>query len=576
VGAECIDGIFDECLIMYAFEQFRQEVGKAMQKALGKRDETIAKPPSPELGDLCSTIAFRLGGDPKKNAEAIATKISLPKDSLIRNVEVSGAYINFFFREDKFSQEVLDNIFKLGDRYGTWQLHKGKKAIIEHTSTNPNASPHVGRARNAIIGDSLKRVLQALGYELEVQYFVNDVGKQVSMLVWALKDKDLSQLKFSDMLGEYVRANQEIKANPELESEVLYLQQKFESGDKDTLGLFKKIVDTCIKGQREVLESLNITYDKFVYESKFLFDGSSKKVFDRVSRLKQTKVQGKVVFIDLNEFGIEKEMVLTREDGTTLYPVRDLAYHVYKLDGANLNFGVYGVDHQLHMTQLRKTLELMLGDKAKTLNYIFYGFIVLPEGKMSTRTGNVVLLEDFLKEALKRAYDEVQKRWPDMPEKEKTEIAKQIAVGAVRYSIIRIAPQKTMTFLLEQALSFEGETAPFIQYSHARATRIIEKAGVSGAKHDASYLKEKEEKELLSQLAAFPEVVRESAETMKPYLVANYAYDLADKFNTFYHSCRVIGEDPGVEAARLALVNATKIVLKNALFLLGIDAPERM
>lgn len=552
----------------------KEEAIALLREAAKKQIENrhVSKPPE-GMGDLSCSIAFALAKEHKKNpldvAKEIAGKIRPGKDSAIEKVEVKGGYINFFFKQALVAEDTISKILGTGKKYGT-SGPKNKRVIIEHTSINPNASPHIGRARNAIIGDTLTRLLRANGLNPTVHYFVNDIGKQVSILVWGILDSKQDSLEFKDMLQLYVDANAKLEANPNIEKGVLELQQKFEAGDKKTREIFRKIVGKCVDGQRAILKKLGIDYDKFDYESDFLPDAN--KLMVRIRQLPQVQLEGKEMHLDLKEFGIDKELVLTREDGTTLYPMRDLAYHIHKMKLADVNYGVYGSEHRLHFDQLKKALEL-LGEKTDGLVYVFYEHVLLPTGKMSTRKGTVVLLEDFLAEARKRASEEVEKRWHEMDAGQKEEIANAIAVGAVRYSIIRIAPQKTIVFSWEDALSFEGESAPYIQYAHARATRILEKADYKEGAFRATYLKEKEEKDLIDCLGRLPHVVRE----LKPYLVANYAYELADKFNRFYNARPVIkaGNDETV-AARLALVRASQITLENALNLLGIPAPGRM
>lgn len=552
----------------------KEEAIALLREAAKKQIEErhVSRPPE-GMGDLSCSIAFALAKEQKKSplevAKEIAGRIKPGKDSAIEKVEVKGGYINFFFKQALVAEDTISKILGTGKKYGTFGPKK-KRVIIEHTSINPNASPHIGRARNAIIGDTLTRLLRANGMNPTVHYLVNDIGKQVSILVWGILDSKQDSLEFKDMLQLYVDANAKLEANPNIEKAVLELQQKFEAGDKKTRETYRKIVGKCVEGQRAILKKLDIDYDKFDYESDLLPD--AEKLLERVRKLPQAHAEGRALHLDFSELGIGKELVLTREDGTTLYPMRDLAYHLRKMKLADINYGVYGTDHRLHFEQLRKALEL-LGEDMSSFIYVFYEFVLLTTGKMSTRKGTVVLLEDFLDEAKKRASEEVEKRWPEMGAKQKEEIANAIAIGAVRYSIIRIAPQKTIVFSWEDALSFEGESAPYIQYAHARATRILEKAGYKEGAFRATYLKEKEEKDLIECLGRLPAVVRE----LKPYLLANYAYELADKFNRFYNARPVIkAGNEGTVAARLALVKASQITLENALNLLGIPAPGRM
>ncbi|HTX44011.1 MAG TPA: arginine--tRNA ligase, partial [Methanocella sp.] len=261
-------------------------------------------------------------------------------------------------------------------------------------------------------------------------------------------------------------------------------------------------------------------------------------------------------------------------DGTSLYTTRDIAYHMWKLSGCEEAVNVLGEDQKLAMQRLEATLKI-LGEK-KVPRIVFYSFVSLPEGRMSTRKGVVVNLDDLLDEAVARAYVEVDKRREDLSEDKKRKIADLVGIGAVRFDIVRVAPEKSITFKWEQALDFEKQGAPFIQYAHARACSIIERAAAGPGKYDAAALKEKEEAALIKKMAQLPYVVGIAAGELKPHLIASYARELAEAFNQFYRYVPVLNAEPGFREARLALVDASRITLANALDLLGIAAPEEM
>jgi arginyl-tRNA synthetase len=269
---------------------------------------------------------------------------------------------------------------------------------------------------------------------------------------------------------------------------------------------------------------------------------------------------------------MDKEFVLTRADGTSLYTTRDLAYHIWKLSNCDEAVNVLGEDQKLAMQRLGVTLKLLGEEKMPRI--VFYSFVSLPEGRMSTRKGVVVNLDDLLDEAVARAYVEVDKRRKDLPEDKKRKIADLVGIGAVRFDIIRVAPEKSITFKWEQALDFEKQGAPFIQYSHARTCSILEKARPGDFNPDM--LREKEEVALVKKMAMLPYVVSTASSELKPHLLANYARELAETFNQFYRFVPVLSAEPDLREARLALVDASRITLANALDLLGIAAPEEM
>jgi len=315
---------------------------------------------------------------------------------------------------------------------------------------------------------------------------------------------------------------------------------------------------------------LNITIDEFVEESKFVIDGSVYEVIEKLASMPQAGREGKAIYLMLDEFGIHgrsKKFYLTRSNGTSLYAARDIAYHIWKGERADVMINVLGEDHKLEAKQVEIALKLL---KKKVPEVVFYSFVSLPEGRMSTRRGRVVYLDDLIEEALERAMKEVEKR--GMHGEKASYIANNVAMGAIRYNIIKVSPDKAIVFKWEDALNFEGESAPFIQYAHARCSSILKKAEFEEkSKYEFEH---PSEIRLIKTLAKFPYFVKKSVSSRNPSLIANYAFQLASHFNAFYRDCRVIGSDK--QNDRLALVKATKQVIKNALNLLGIEALEEM
>ena len=456
------------------------------------------------------------------------------------------------------------------DKYGSNYAGRGKKILVEHTSINPNASPHVGRARNALIGDSIVRILRFQGYKIEVHYFVNDVGKQIAMLVLGAEGK--KNIDFKDLLSIYIEINKKIEENPELEKKALELLNKLEKGDKAIKNNFEKIVNTCVKGQIKILSELGIKYDFFDYESKYLW---GKKTDETLKRLERT---GKLFIDGFNRWVMDQKgyelgmkvpvLVLTRGDGTSLYPLRDIAYNLDKLKKCD-NIVILGEDQKLYQEQMATVLKEL---ELKPPRVVHYSFVLLQEGKMSTRKGNVVLLEDFMKEAVGKASEELKKRYKKIDEK----AAKTIAYGAIKYGILKVSPEKNVVFEWKQALSFEGETGPYIQYAYARISSILNKNKKFNQKADLSLLKEREEIELIKLLHNFPELIAKATNELRPHLIATYIYSLAQKFNEYYHMHQILKAEKSVKDARILLISSVKQVIKNGLNLLGIDVLERM
>ena len=552
-------------------DKFKETIINFLKKETSLENIEVEVPPSAEMGDYAFPC-FILAKEWKKSPNEIAQELSkkFKPNDLIVGVKVIGPYLNFFVNKNKISEMTIKQILKQKEKYGSSGIGKGKKILVEHTSINPNASPHVGRARNALIGDSIVRILRFQGYKAEVHYFINDVGKQIAMLVLGAEGK--KKISFNDLLNIYIEINKRIEENPELEKNVLDLLNKLEKGDKAIKNKFEKIVGICVKGQAGILSELGIKYDFFDYESKYLW---SKKTDETLKRLEKT---GKLFIDGFNRWVMDQKgyelgmkvpvLVLTRGDGTSLYPLRDIAYNLDKLSKGD-NIVVLGEDQKLYQEQIAAVLKEL---ELKTPRVVHYSFVLLQDSKMSTRKGNIVLLEDFMKEALKKASEELRKRYNKVDLKS----AKVIAYGAIKYGILRVSPEKNVVFDWQQALSFEGETSPYIQYAYARVSSILKKHKKVSLKADSSLLKEKEEVELIKLLSNFPDAIAKATNELRPHLIASYLYSLAQKFNEYYHIHQILKADPKIRDARILLISAVRQVVKNGLNLLGINVLEKM
>jgi arginyl-tRNA synthetase len=559
------------------YRMLEKEAIKSLENAIkilnyGKPSQiTVEEPPNSNLGDLATAISFQLAGPLKKPPIELAGKIVevLKVPEIFRKVESKGPYINFFLDHDKFSKLVLESVH---EDYGML-ASKNKKIIIEHTSANPNGPLHIGHIRNAIIGDSLARILRSAGYDVETQYYVNDMGRQIAMIVWGiLQGYRMNRgMKLDHEIGKiYLKVNQKLGANPQLKGKIDGLIKRYEEGEPELSGIFEEMVGKCLEGIETTSRKLNISHDKFVWESRFIRDGSVSEVLDS---LKIYTDINEVLYLNLQNYGIEKELVLTRSDGTSLYSTRDIAYHLEKSKNADVLVNVLGSDHKLAVKQIKIVLEILGG---KSPNVIFYEFITLPEGSMSTRKGLFISVDELLEEAVHRAFQEIKKRNPDLDDLYTIETAEKIGVGAIRYYIARLSPEKHIVFIWDDALSFEKGCAS-IQYAHARACKLLEKAGelpgLNPSKEDWG-LDNPLEIELVKTISKFTSRIQESAEINRVHNLAQYAQDLANAFNKFYKSVPVIGSDE--EASRLVLVDKSRITIRNCLELLGIEAPVSM
>ncbi len=575
----------------YPAEEFEDEVAGKLKELLVKIDREFAEnikleiPPSPDKGDLsfaCFPLAKILKKPPQEISKEIAEAVG--KGEWIDRVEACGGYVNFFINIEKLCAETVRLIREMDEKYGSFESRK-EKVIIEHTSANPNGPLHVGRARNPIIGDTLVRVYRFYGYNVRSQFYVDDLGKQVAILAWGLKNIDPSTLpppsrEKADhhLVRFYQKAYQMMEENPDVEEEINEITRLCESGDEKTIEMVREAYEKALDGIKESLKRINVEFDEFVEESRFVRDGSVYKVVEELKKSKYAGSEDGAWYIDLKEFGIQgrnTRFFFTRKDGTTLYATRDIAYHIWKLNQADIVINVLGEDHKLEAKQVEIALRI-LGMK-RLPKVVFYSFVTLPEGKLSTRRGRVIYLDDLIDEAIERAYQEVKKRRGDeLDEKKLRKIAEIVGIGALRYNIVKIQPEKDIVFKWEEALNFEGDSAPFVQYAHARACSILRKESAP-EKITVRNLKHPSEISLVKVLSRFPNVVKISCTQNRPHLIPSYLFELASTFNQFYRDCPVLkAESEEIKKERLTLVDSVRIVLRNGLSLLGIEAPEEM
>ncbi|MGM0372376.1 MAG: arginine--tRNA ligase [Halobacteriota archaeon] len=580
---------------------FREEVESALAGALDSldlpgEDLGIETPPEDVSAILASSVAFRLAGvaerPPPAVAEDIAAAIDATDLTYVGSVDTQGPYVNFHPAE-AYYEETLDAA--QSESYGH-RPEKGESVVVEHTSANPTGPVHVGRARNPILGDAIARIMDLAGYDVDTHYYVNDAGRQIAVFTWAYETFEESELPEPErdspeyeMVRYYRRGNTFLEEGPEdeveaAEAEIQAIMQGLERGDETAYERVGEVVDTVLAGMQRCLERLPATFEEFVKETRFIKDGSTESVATRLQESGLAYEDEGAWHLDLSDRGFEKDLVFMRSDGTSLYTTRDLAHHEWKFENYDRAVTVLGEDHKLQARQLQAALDV-LGNDPTQLTDVIYSYVNLPTGKMSTRAGTGVDLDDLLDEAVDRAREAVESRLGDrirddeLTESDVTRIAEQVGIGAVRYDIVSKQPSKPITFKWDDALDFEGQSAPYVQYAHARTCGIVdEAAGTVEPAPDASLLQTAAERDLLKRIAAFPARIEESAQDLEPHTIATYARELADAVNVFYRECPVLGEgvDPDQSAARLALVVAARNTLANALSALGIAAPESM
>ena len=526
-----------------------------------------------EHADLASTVAFALAKQkkqaPVKIAQDLVADLKKRPDLSGISVEAKGPYLNFNFG-NSYVSEVLRAAVLPG--YGNLPK-KSTRVVLEHTSANPNGPLHVGHIRNSIIGDTLARAFRKAGYPLEVQYYVNDMGRQIAIVVWGFDNLDSTrqpgEKEDAHIARVYIAANREIEKDEGITQQVNFLMQLVENGDPSTMKKFRNEVSRCLDGFRVTLKDLNVAHDRFVWESDFIRNGDTERIINKLKRMPQAH-EDETLYLDLSEYGFENKYVIRRSDGTSVYAARDLAFHAWK--GANFDrvIDVLGADHKLISAQLQCTMKI-LGKKVPEI--VHFEFVSLPEGSMSTRAGKFVSADDLITEIRRRAFEEVTVRRPELDEETRRAIARSVGLAAIRYDIVKVSPEKSTVFDWKEALDFERQSGPYIQYAHARACSILEKAGTFTECYE---LETEQEIVLAKQIAKFPRIIERVVAELRPHILATYSRELADTFNTFYHFEPVLKSEGKIRDRRLTLVKAVQNTLKESLETLGIDAIRSM
>lgn len=536
----------------------------------------VEVPPKEEMGDYslpCFKIKIDNLNSPNEKANYLLNHLEYDKN-IISNISVLGPYLNFKVNTDNLGKEVIKEILSSKEKYGSTLEGINKSLLIEHTSINPNASPHIGRSRNSIIGDFLARLYTFNGYNVTREYFINDIGKQISMLlVGVKKGADLNKVTFNDMLKLYIDINEEAKTNPQLEKEVFHYLNLLENGDEIVREEFKKITDLCVEGQKKIFDKMDIHWDNFKHESDFVFENTTNQILSKLkekNRLKEDE-NGRL-YLDLEGYNIPTKapvLVLTREDKTSLYPLRDIAYTIYKMEkNKDVNLIVLGEDQKVYMEEISAALDI-LGYKSPKL--ISYSFVLLNGDKMATREGKVVLLEDFIEEAKKKLNASFKSRGTTYSE----ENLLSLASSCIKYSMLNINRGKNINFNLEDATNFTGNSAIYILYNYARINSILNKSTFE--LNDNIVLDNALEKLIIKKLYDFKDIVKETVKTSESVIITKYLNDLCSLFSRYYEEVSILKEENiTIKNSRLLLLNSIKIVIENSCTILGIKTIEKL
>lgn len=529
-------------------------------------------------GEMCLPC-FKFSAKLRKPPQQIASQLqqSLKENVFIKKTAVAGGYLNFYFDRAAVAKEVMGGLRDKG--YALPPLeNNGKTVCIDYSSINIAKPFHIGHLLTTAIGGSLYRISKFCGYNAVGINHLGDWGTQFGKLIVAYKkwgdDEDIKKRNIRALLDLYVRFHKEAETHPELEDEGRHWFKKIEEGDKEALAIFESFKQITLREVQKVYDRLGITFDSYAGES--FYNDKMQPVIDTLKSKNLLKMSEGAEVVDLEEYGMPPCLIL-KKDGTTLYATRDLAAAIYRKKTYDFYKNLYVVAYQqnLHFRQVFKVLELMGYEWAKDCVHVPFGMVSLEgAGSLSTRKGNVVFLSDVLDSAVEKAREIIDAKNPDLPEKDKT--ASDVGVGAVIFGALSGSRIKDISFSLEKALSFDGETGPYLQYTHARCCSILDKAGEVKGYADFSVLEQDEAFALVRLTDEFYHTVLLALEKYEPSIISRYLIDVAQAFNKFYVNNRILGESDNVTFTRLMLVRAVESVLKTGLNLILLNAPEKM
>ncbi len=536
----------------------------------------LAVPPDPALGDYafpCFRLAKALRMAPPKIAEALCAAWTHEN---VASVQPVNGYMNFFLNRANFAAETMAALQAAGDRYGSSGLGAGKTVCLDYSSINIAKRFHIGHLSTTMIGHSLKRIFDFLGYTTVGINHLGDWGTQFGKMVCAYKKwgrkEDVEARGIDAMTELYVRFHKEAEADPSLEDEGRAWFKKIEDNDPEAMEIFRWFKEVTLKDAAKVYDQLGVSFDSYAGES-FYNDKMDSVVQELRDKGLLVESQGAQV-VDLSEDNMPPCLIL-KSDGATIYATRDLAAAIYRQNTYHFDKCLYVVAYQqdLHFRQVFRVLEKMGYPWAKDCVHVSFGMVSFEGEALSTRKGNMILLEDLLDQAVARARAIIEEKSPNLENKD--DVARQIGIGAVIYTDLSASRIKDIDFHWDRALNFDGESGPYVQYTHARCCSVLRKSGNTAAP-DWSALTDDEAQSLLRLLSRFPDVIREAANRYEPSMITRAVTDIAQAFNKYYYEHRILDGEPAQAAARVALTDAVRQTLKTGLYLIGIEAPERM
>lgn len=541
----------------------------------------IELPPDKAMGDYampCFFLAKKLRKAPPVIAAELCEKLLADKPGYIKSIENKGGYLNFFIDKAVLAEAALGPALEQGRDYGNSREGEGKTVCIDYSSINIAKRFHIGHLSTTAIGAALTRIYRALGYKVVGINHLGDWGTQFGKMIAAYKhwgSPEMVQQGGVDALTElYVRFHEEAEKEPSLEDEGRMWFKKIEDGDEEALAIFTSFKELTLKDAQRVYDEMGISFDSYAGES--FYNDKTAAVVDELRAKGLLEESDGAYIVRLDDYNMPPCLIL-KSDGATLYSTRDLAAAIYRKKTYDFDKCLYVVAYQqdMHFKQVFKVLELMGYEWAKDLVHVSFGMVSYEGEALKTRTGHVVYLDDIIARSKEKALDIINEKNPDLENKEA--VAADIGIGAVVYADLANSRIKDIDFRWENVLNFDGETGPYVQYTHARCCSVLKKAGElpSGAV-DGAFLQGDDEQAVLKLLLAFPEAVKQAAEKYEPFIVTRHVTELAQAYNKFYYDNRILDADDDTKRARLQLTAAVKNCIARGLELIGVKAPEKM
>lgn len=563
---------------------FKNEVIKLIKSEVETLTEEeinalIEVPPSYDMGDYAFPV-FSLAKVFRKAPQMISEELAgkFGQSIYFERIENAGPYLNFFINKDKLMESTLSEILNKDLRYGSSDMGKGKTVIVEYSSPNIAKPFHIGHIRTTVIGNALYKIYSFLGFDTVAINHLGDYGTQFGLLITAYKkwgDREVIEKDaIKELLKLYVKINAEAEKDESIREEARYWFKELENKNEEALELWEWMRKISLDEFSKVYDMLNIKFDSYAGES--FYSDKMDKIVDELNEKGLMVESDGAHLVELEEYGMPPALI-TKSDGSTLYTTRDIAAAFYRKEEYDFykNIYVVGSQQNLHFKSFFKVIELMGHEWAKDCIHIPFGMVSLEDGTLSTRRGRVVFLEDVLNTANEKTLEIINERNPDLENKE--EVAKQVGIGAVVFQELFNQRIKDYVFSWDRTLSFEGETGPYVQYTHARISSLLQRGEFNqNDKVDYSVLSSEEEINISRLLYDFPRVIVDSMEKNEPFYVTRHIVEIAQAYNKFYNSSQIISDDEELKKARLLLSFATKTVIKAGLSLLGIEAPERM